>query len=91
MDTSMNQQAVEIISQQIASIPANTPMDHGTVGALKGQTKREGEAYGMALYFVKQMTGLSFGELPEDYTDEQKDAAQNAKEIAAAAIAKVGK
>lgn len=91
MDTSKNQQAAQMIASKINSIPANTLMDYGTVGALQGMTKREGEAFSLAKYFVTRMGGKFTGTLPENYTAEERESAKNAKEIAAAAIEITGK
>ncbi len=91
MDTSKNQQAAKIIASNISGIPANTKMDCGTIGALKGMTKREGEALSMARYFVAQMGGKFSGSLPENWTDEERESVKIAEEIAAAAISISGK
>jgi hypothetical protein len=87
-----NAQAVEIITANISKLPANTPMDYGTVGALRGATKRESEAHSMALYFVQKLYGVKFtGNLPEDWTQAEKDAIEIVDTLTAQAIAKAGK
>lgn len=91
MDTSKNQQAVQIIASKINSIPANTPMDFGTAGAMQGMTKREGEAFNMAKFFVTRMGGKFSGSLPENWTEEERESVKIAKEISTAAIAISGK
>jgi hypothetical protein len=91
MDTSKNQQAIEIIVAQIANLPANTPMDHGTLGHFQGLTQREGQANDMAKTFVMMLTGINFNGLPETWTAEQNEAYAAVKEIAAAAVAKAGR
>jgi hypothetical protein len=91
-DTQKNQQAAKLIAAQIEKIPANTPMDHGTAGSLRGMTKREGEAENMARYFVTRMYKVQFtGDLYENWTADQRQANEVVKEIAAAAIAVTGK
>ena len=89
-DGTKNAQAVEIIANKIASIPANTPMAHGTFGASIGHTKREGEAKSMAHYFCKRMYGWEIKDLTEMTADEV-DMLKVMSDITAQAIAKVGK
>jgi hypothetical protein len=91
MDTNKINQATEIIATQIAKLPANRPMDHGTLGNFNGLTQREGQAKDMAKTFVTMLTGIDFGGLPETWTAEQSAAWTTVKEIAAAAVAKSGK
>lgn len=91
MDTSKKEQAIQIITSQISKISANTPMDYGTVGALRGETKRESAAFNMARLVVTRMGGQFTGTLPENYSDEERESVKVAKEIAAAAIAITGK
>ncbi len=92
MTPEMNQKAIEIIVNKINSIEENKLMEKHTAGGLQGLTEREGEAYGMALYFVQKITGIKFdGKLYENYTAEQIEADKMVKEIASAAIAITGK
>jgi hypothetical protein len=91
MDTNTKSQASKIVAAEIAKLPANTPMDHGTLGASQKLTKREGQAKSMALYFVKRMTGMTtFGD-SDRRTPEQAAALADVDEIAAAAVEIAGK
>lgn len=92
MDTNKKQQATQIIASKINEIPANTPMDYGTLGALNGMTKREGEATNMARYFVSKMENIKWsGHLYENMSEAERNACEIVKEIAAAAIVISGK
>jgi len=72
-DETKKTQAVKIITAQISKLPADTPCDYGTVGALRKMTKREGEAENLARYFVENMYKVEFPvTLYETWTDEQK-------------------
>lgn len=66
LDETKNKQASQIIAQQIAKLPENTPMDNNTLGSTMGMTKREGEAHSMANYFVKRLYGLEIADKRED-------------------------
>lgn len=83
-----NAQAAEIIASQIAKLPANTPMEHGTLGAYNGMTKREGEAYNMTLYFVGRLYGWTDINADDPEFDEKITVV---KSIAAQAVEKSGK
>lgn len=88
----MNKKAAEIIANEITKLPANTPMDYGTLGAQLGNTKRESEAHNMALAFVQQFYKIQFtGALRETWTVEQKEAYKVVTEITEKAIASTGK
>jgi hypothetical protein len=91
MDTIKTQKAIEIIAAEIAKLPANTIMDHGTLGNGRGLTKREGVAHDMAKTFVTMLTKIDFGGLPQNWSPDQDAAYESVKDIAAAAVANVGK
>jgi len=86
--------AIEIISNEISKLPANTIMDHGTLGHSQGKTKREGQAQQMAVTFVKMLNGIrpTDNHYPET-GDAERDAemAEQIKNITNAAIEKVGR
>ena len=92
MNEQKNQQATEIIAKEISKLPANTPMDHGTLGAYNKLTKREGQAESMALYFVTRMYKIEFpAKCIDEWTAEEKQWYEVVKQMAAAAIAITGK
>ena len=83
------QQAIEIIATEIAKLPANYPMDHGTLGRFRNLTQREGQAHDMAKCFVRMAYGLTPKADPDDPDNAKLVALID--EIAGAAIAKTGK
>lgn len=91
-DQSKNSQAVKIISAEIAKIPANSPMEAGTVGGQLGWTEREGKAYNMALWIVSKLYGVTFtGHLYESMTEEEKSWLAVVKQISSESVEISGK
>jgi len=89
IDPTKNAQAIEIIAAQIVKIPANTPMDYGTLGSIQGLTKRQGEARSMAQYFVGKLYGWKDMTPETTFDYAEKTAVLN--DIINQAVAKVGK
>lgn len=92
MDAAKKTQVINVIATEVSKLPANTPMDHGTVGSLTGQTKRESSAEDTARFVVSKIEKVTFsGSLYETWTDAEKAANDLVKEIAHAVIEITGK
>ena len=95
-DSAKHEQAIEIISKEIAKLPANELMEHGTHGGNQGYTKREGEARSMARWFIETVdkVKVDFGKAITPGTPENELLAEVNAEVARMATAatdKVGK
>ena len=88
IDETKKQKAIEIIANEITKIPANTPMDYGTLGRSRGHTKRESEARSMAAYYLKVAYHMEIGD-PEGPEEDKR--CELIEEFAVAAIEKSGK
>lgn len=92
MDTSKNQMAINFVAAEIAKLPANSPMEHGTIGAGDGLTQRQGRAKGMAIQIVETIRRQPFpAALYEDWTAAERADYENVQIIADAAVAQIGK
>lgn len=97
MDTEKINQAKTIVASEIKKIAANTPCNHGTLGAMKKLTKREAEAYNMALYFVTKVCRIEIGipAINDDgkavYSEAEREALNLVQVIADAAVEIAGK
>lgn len=87
-----NEQAAQIIAKQLEKIYANQLMEANSAGGQLGLTEREGKATSMAIYFVERLYGFKFaGSLPENYTQDEKDAHEIVQNIVAKSIEIIGK
>lgn len=92
MDTSKNDMAINFVAAEIAKLPADYPMDHGTLGHSQGLTQRQGRAKGMAIQIVETIRRAAFpAALPENWTAEEQADYANVQIIADGAVAKTGK
>src|SRR3990167_11232337 len=95
-DQTKHAQMIEIIAKEIAKLPANELMEHGTHGGNQGYTRREGEARSMARWVIENVDKIKidFGKaitLGMVENTELGEVNAEVKRMAAAAIEKIGK
>lgn len=95
-DQAKHEQAIGIIAKEIAKLPANELMEHGTHRGKQGYTKREGEARSMARWFIEHVDKITvdFGKAITPETKENAILGEIHAEVARmanAAIAVAGK
>ena len=91
LDHSKDTAIVNAIAAKIAALPADKPAEYGTCHALLHYTKRESEAILMATYACKRLYSWADSNVGDEDTDEDRAYRAHARELADAAIAKIGK